>query len=683
MIIDNYRCKEISWLSFNERLLQEAEKPEVPLIERIKFLGIYSNNLDEFFRVRVAILKKLASLNKYTMLDGGYPLDILKEIQYLIVQQHRRFINIYEGLLKKLADNNIYLLNENELSEEQGEYVLAYFQNKVRSKLMPIIISKNRKLPDLKDDAIYLAVELVCKGEKDIEYAILKIPSSLNRFVRLPTQGKKQYLMLIDDVIRYELKNIFYMFDVVEARAFTIKLTRDAELNINDDVAQSYVAKIAQSLEKRKDAAPVRFVCDKELPEEFLSMLSKKLNLSKEDAVLKGGRYHNFKDFMGFPKMGSKGLVYPAHVAIPHKDLSKGESILDKIARKDILLHFPYHSFGNFVDLLQEVSIDPTVERIKITIYRVAKNSNVMNALINAARNGKKVTAILELQARFDEKANIKWSNKLGDAGVRVIYGVPGLKVHSKLCLIVRKEKGKRVNYACVGTGNFNEDSAHVFSDHLLLTAHKEIAGEVANIFDFFDKNYQRPRHKHLLLAPFTLRNKISQLIQHEINLVKAGKEGKIYIKVNNLVDVVLIKKLYAARKQGVDVRLNVRGMFSAITTFDQPSNSIPAIGLIDRFLEHSRMYVFGNSGDTKVYISSADVMSRNLDRRVEVACPIYDKSLKAELLEMFDIQWQDNTAARILNNDLDNQLKPEEERKVRSQVEFYNYLSKVHSEGK
>lgn len=680
MIVNNYRCKEISWLSFNERLLQEAEKSEVPLIERIKFLGIYSNNLDEFFRVRVAILKRIAQLNHNTMLDGGYPLDILKEIQRLIVKQHSSFTSIYDGLLKELADNDIYLLNENQLSDEQGEYVLEYFQNKVRSKLMPIIISKNRGLPDLKDDAIYLAVELKCKDEK-IVHALLKIPSNINRFVRLPSEGKKQFIMLLDDVIRFELKNIFYMFNAEETKAFTFKLTRDAELNIDDDVAQSYVSKIAQSLEKRKDAAPVRFVCDKELPEDFLKLLAKKLNLSKGDVVLKGGRYHNFKDFMGFPKVGSKSLTYPSFPALPHKSIKKGESILAKLQQKDVLLHFPYHGFSNFIDLLQEASIDPDVESIKITIYRVAKNSNVMNALINAARNGKKVTAIMELQARFDEKANIKWSNRLGSAGVRVIYGVPGLKVHSKLCSIVRKEKRKKVYYACVGTGNFNEDSAHVFSDHLLLTAHQEIAKEVASLFGFFDKNYQRSRHKHLMVSPFTLRGKVTQLIQNEMNLVKAGKKGMVYLKVNNLVDVVLIKKLYAAKKLGVDVRLNVRGMFSVIPTFDKRSNTIPAIGLIDQFLEHSRMYVFGNDGDTQIYISSADIMSRNLDRRVEVACPIYDKELKGELLEMLELQWKDNTAARILNNSLNNKMKPLGGKRVRSQIEFYKYLKKIHQE--
>ena len=677
MIVNNYRSKELSWLSFNERLLQEAEKQEVPLIERIKFLGIYSNNLDEFFRVRVAILKRLGQINHNTMLDGGYPLEILKETQRLILKQQRRFAKIYDRLIKELAENDVYLINEKQLTEDQGEFVLEYFQSKVRPNLMPIIISKNRVLPDLKDDAIYFAVELLRKKEERIEHALMEIPSQLNRFVILPSEGKKQYIILLDDVIRYELKDIFYMYEPDIARAYTIKLTRDAELNIDDDLVQSYVDKISKSLQKRKDATPVRLVCDTDIPDDFLQILSKKLHVSRSDVILRGGRYHNFKDFIGFPKVGTKSLNYPALPAILHKDFKKGESIISKIKEKDILFHFPYHTFINFIDLLQEASIDPNVLVIKITVYRVAKNSKVMNALINAARNGKKVTAIMELQARFDEKANIRWSNKLSDEGGKVIYGVPGLKVHSKLCLIVRKEKRKQVNYACIGTGNFNEDSANVFSDHLLLTAHDGIAKEVASIFDFFDKNYQKSRHSHLLVAPFSLRPKINQLIQDEINLVKAGKKGFVYLKLNNLVDITLINKLYKAKKMGVDVRLNIRGMFSVVPQFDKSSNAIPAIGLIDRYLEHSRIYMFGNNGDSKIYISSADFMARNLDRRIEVACPIYDKQLKEEIEVMLDLQWKDNTAARILNNSLNNKLKPKGKRKVRSQVEFYKYISK------
>jgi polyphosphate kinase len=680
MIVNNYRSKEISWLSFNERLLQEAEKPEVPIIERIKFLGIYSNNLDEFFRVRVAIIKRIAQINHNKELDGGFPLEILREMQRLVLRQQRRFVNIYDSLIKELASHDIYLLNEKQLTEEQGAFVHTYFQSKVRPNLMPIILTKNLVLPDLIDDSIYFAIELNQNPEEKIQYALMEIPSQLDRFVILPDEGKKKYLMLIDDIIRYELDDVFSMFDSINARAFTIKLTRDAELNIDDDLAQSYVDKISQSLEKRKDAPPVRLVHDKDIPEELLKLLLKKLHFTKGDVILKGGRYHNFKDFMGFPKIGPRSFTYPELPAITHKDVVRGESLMSKMKEKDIFFHFPYHSFINFIDLLQEASIDPDVEEVKITIYRVSKTSKVMNALINAARNGKKVTAIMELQARFDEKANIMWSNRLSKEGVKVIYGVPGLKVHSKMCLIVRKEKRKLVNYACIGTGNFNEDSATVFSDHLLLTTHSGISREVAALFEFFDKNYNKSRHSHLLVSPFSLRTKLNQMIQTEINNARAGKKAQIILKVNNLVDVTIIRKLYRAKKQGVEVHLNVRGMFSAVPQFEKTTEPIPAIGLIDRFLEHTRLYIFHNGGDTKIYISSADIMSRNLDRRIEVACPIYDREIKAEILKMCDLQWKDNSAARILDNELNNKLKPKGSRKLRSQVEFHKYLKKLHS---
>ncbi len=676
MIVNNYRSKELSWLSFNARLLQEAERQEVPLIERIKFLGIYSNNLDEFFRVRVAILKRIAKDGKNPLMDGGHPADIVQEMQRIVIQQGRRFNTIYSKLLKELEHEGIFLLNEKQFNEEQGKFVRRFFRDKVRPKLVPMIISKDRDLPDLIDAAIYFAVELINTKEGKKEYALIDIPSSINRFVQLPGDGKNQYIALLDDVIRYELNDIFYMFDFDQVNAYTIKLTRDAEMDLEDDLSESYIEQIAMALEKRKDALPVRFICDKNIPEDFLKILLKKLNFSKEDVITEGGRYHNFKDFMGFPKLGRKDLVYPDLPPIPHKDVNPCQSFLSVLKEKDILFHFPYHSFLNFIDFLQEVSIDPKVKSIHITIYRLAKNSSVINALISAARNGKKVTAVLELQARFDEKANIHWANILKNEGVRVIYGVPGLKVHSKLCLVVRKEKRQNVNYACIGTGNFNEDSAKVFCDHLLLTAHKEITKEVASVFGFINRNYITSRYSHLLLSPFSLRHKFSQMLQNEIRNAQSGKPAYAYLKLNNLVDISIIKKLYRAKKAGVDIRLNVRGMFSLIPQFDKPSNKIHAIGMIDRFLEHSRVFIFCNNNKPKVYLSSADLMSRNLDRRTEVACPVYDENIKQELIDMFNIQWQDNCAARILDNSLSNKMKTVKGKKmVRSQLEFYNYL--------
>ncbi len=674
----NYRAKEISWLSFNERLLQEAERKEVPLIERIKFLGIYSNNLDEFFRVRVAILKRLALLGKDTELYGGKPSEILQLIHKIVIRQSRYFYTIYEKILKDLEKEDIFLINELQLNTEQGTFVRAYFEKKVRPLLMPVIISEERGLPDLKDEAIYLAVHLKKKNHRKIVAALIEVPTeAINRFILLPKNNHRQYIIILDDVIRYELQDIFYMYDYDEIGAYTIKLTRDAELEIDDEVSENYVKKIAMSLEKRKEAHPVRFVHDKEMPDELLSLLLRKLKFSKDDVVIRGGRYHNFKDFVGFPKIGGDHLVYKDFEPIRHPHIQKSIPFIQELKERDILFHFPYHPFGHFIDILREASIDPFVSEIKITIYRVAKYSNVINALINAARNGKKVTAVLELQARFDEKANIKWANRLKDEGVKVMYGVRGLKVHSKLVYISRREKRQVVSYAAVGTGNFNEETATVFSDHLLFTSNAEIVKEIGNIFLFFEKNFRIPRFKHLLVAPFYLRNKLVRLINQEIKNAKAGEKAFIYLKLNNLVDLRMIQYLYKAKSSGVDVRLNVRGMFSMLPDFHPDCEPIPAIGLIDRFLEHSRIFIFGNQGRPKIWLSSADLMGRNLDRRVEVACPVYDEALKGELLKMFDIQWKDNRSARLLYNDLSNKLKKSGGRKIRAQRAFYDYLKK------
>ncbi|TAJ12724.1 polyphosphate kinase 1 [Marinilabiliaceae bacterium JC017] len=681
MALKNYRSKEISWMSFNERLLQEANKNHVPLIERIKFLGIYSNNLDEFFRVRVAILKRLALLDRETEFEGGRPEDILKEIHKLVLRQGRQFAKIYEKIIKDLGKKNIFIINENQLDEGQGEYIADFFEQKVRPKLAPVILSRTRPLPDLKDDAIYLAVYLKSYNKPKPTYVLIELPTDLiDRFVLLPSKDDRKYIIILDDVVRYELKDIFYMFDFDEISAYTFKLTRDAELELDDDVSENYVNKIALSLEKRKEAHPVRFVYDKDFPKDFLDILLKKLNFTKLDAVIRGGRYHNFKDFVNFPKLGSKKMMYEELPPIPHRDIPKSQAIFPVLKEKDILLHIPYHSFQHFVDFLREASIDPDVREIRVTVYRVAQHSNVMNALINAARNGKKVTAVLELQARFDEKANIKWGTELKEEGVKVIYGVSGLKVHSKLCYIVRREGNRMVGYAAIGTGNFNEDSASVFSDHILLTAHQGIVREVGNVFHFFDKNYKIYRFSHLLVSPFTLRNKLTRYINNEIKNAKAGKPAFIFLKVNNLVDYRIIQKLYQAQKAGVDVRLNVRGMFSLMPRFSDKIKPIPCIGLIDRFLEHSRIFIFCNNGNTKIYLSSADIMVRNLDRRVEVACPIYDKQLQKELMAMFEVQWQDTSAARILDNSLKNQMKtPGKKKKWRSQVAFYQYIKTNH----
>lgn len=671
------RSKEISWLSFNERLLQEASKLDVPLIERLKFLGIYSNNLDEFFRVRVAILRRLAMVGQLTLTEGGNPREVLSEIEDVVIEHSNRFEEIYNQILKELAHEKIFIVNEKQLTPEQGEFVTLFFKREVRPRIMPIILKKGGKMPLLRDDAIYLAVDMA-KNKKS-EYALIEVPTDLlPRFVIIPSTDGKTYIILLEDVIRYELDDTFYMFNYKKISSYIFKLTRDAELDLDDDVAESYVKLVAKSIVKRGNSALVRFVHEKEIPENLLSFLLFKLNFKKEDVVLGGSRIHNFKDFMEFPMVGAEHLYYKPISPVKHRKIIHGQTYLNSISKGDILFHFPYHSFFHFIDLLREVSIDPKVTEIKMTGYRLARNSHIINALINAARNGKKVTMVLELRARFNEQENIEYGNLLDKEGVKVILGVPGLKVHSKLCLILRKENKETKKYAFVGTGNFNEATAKVFSDQLLCTADPNITREVTRVFEFFDRNYKIGRFQHLLVSPFTMRSKIVSMIKQEMLNAKAGLEARIYLKCNNLVDSEIISKLDEAAKCGVDIRLNIRGMFSMYTSSADGLVNIPAIGLIDRYLEHSRLLYFYSGGEEKVFISSSDFMSRNLDRRVEVAVPIYDKEIKEELIDFFNLQWQDNSAARILDNDLHNTIKnQDEEPRVKSQFGFYDYLRK------
>jgi polyphosphate kinase len=653
----------------------------VPLIERLKFLGIYSNNLDEFFRVRVAILRRLATIENLVLTEGEQPAEILDQIEQTVISQSQWFERIYAQLLKDLAEEDIFIINESQLTPEQGEYVTAFFKEEVRPRIMPVIIKKNQPLPSLRDDAIYLAV-MMTKAKKE-EYALIEVPTDiLPRFVIFPSDDQKKHIILLEDVIRYELKDIFYMFSFKTINSYIVKLTRDAELDLDDDVAESYVKILSKSLEKRGISELVRFVHDKEIPEKFLALLLKKLNFDRDDVIIGGSRIHNFKDFMGFPSIGKKELYYKTISPLSHPDIRQGEPYLGTIAKKDILLHFPYQSFYHFIDLLREASIDPKVTEIKMTAYRMAKQSNVIHALINAARNGKKVTVVLELRARFNEQDNIQWGNLLMREGVKVIFGVPGLKVHSKLCLITRKEEKELVHYACVGTGNFNEITAKVFSDQMLWTANPAISKEVSKIFDFFSKNYMIGRYHHLMVSPFSMRTKMVQMIRQEIQAAKNGMKAAIYFKCNNLVDPEIIARLYDAAKAGVEVRLNVRGMFSLISASTDENYNIPSVGIIDRYLEHSRIYYFYNGGKESIYLSSADLMSRNLDRRVEVTVPIYDPDMKKELWGFLNLQWSDNTSARILDNELTNQinnignLPP-----LTSQLAFYDLLQSPRTE--
>ncbi len=685
--MNNYIPKEISWLSFNERVLQEAENKEVPLHERFKFMGIYSNNLDEYFRVRVATLKRLTTLGpKAKFLLGYNPATTLKKIHEIVLSQNIKFEKNYIALRKELESHNIHIINEKQLNEGQIAFVSDYFHQQVRPRLMPFLLEKNSVMPNLKDDAIYFAIYLLSKKTGKKRYALLEIPTDvLPRFILLPEKGEKKYIIFLDDIIRFGLKDIFFIFDFDEISAYTIKLTKDAELEIIDAVSESYVDKLWKGLQERKKGTPVRFIYDRDMPEDFLRIITKKLDFGRDDVVVPSNRYHNFKDFMKFPKIGPKSFFMHQLKPIPHIDIPVGKSILAVIKKKDIMLFFPYNPFDHFIDLLREASIDPLVTSIQITLYRLAANSSVINALLNAVRNGKRVTTVVELRARFDEEANISWGSMLMDAGVKVIYGVPGLKVHSKLCLITREKNRSTERYAVVGTGNFNEETAKIYSDHLLLTANKKITNEVFKAFSFFNINYKKDNFYHLLLSPFFLRNKINLLIENEIKNVKAGKKAYIYWKLNNLTDSEIIQSLYDASCAGVKVKIIIRGMFSLIPGVKGVSENIKAISIVDRFLEHTRFMIFcnGDTGNEQVFITSADMMPRNLDHRIEVTCPVFDKNLKNELMDIFDIQWNDGVKARILDEYQSNRFAEPKKKAVQSQIAVYNYIKGKNMEGK
>lgn len=672
-----YIPKEISWLSFNERVLQEAGNKDVPLLERFKFLGIYSNNLDEYFRVRVATLKRLSQLGAKSKDILGYnSKNTLMKIQQIVLQQNEKFEKIYSELLKELEKHHIHFVNEKEMTPVQAEFVNKYFHKEVRTRLMPFLVDKVSDLPNLTDDAIYLAISLVKKGSDKKRYALLEIPNNvLPRFVVLPEEADNKYVMFLDDVIRSGLKEIFFLFDFDEVTAHTIKLTKDAELDIADDIAGSYIEKLERSLQQRKWGSPTRFIYDRDMPKDLLKLLIKKLKFGPADVTIPANRYHNFKDFMKFPNLGKKKFYYENLTPVIHRDIQPRKSILSAINKKDIMLMFPYHPFDHFIDLLREASIDPFVTSIEITLYRLARNSSVINALMNAVRNGKHVTTVVELQARFDEEANILWGNKLRDEGVKVIYGVPGLKVHSKLCLITRVKNKVTQRYAVVGTGNFNEDTARLYTDHLLLTVNKKITNEVVKAFNFFNANYKKENYYHLILSPFLLRNKISLLIENEIKFAKAGKKAFIYMKLNNLTDSEVINQLYEASNAGVNIRLIIRGMISLVPGVKELSENIKAIGIVDRFLEHSRFMIFHNGGDEEYFISSADLMTRNIEHRIEVTCPVFDESIRQEMKDIFLIQWKDNVKARKLDAALSNEFVEPGKKEIRSQFEVYNYL--------
>jgi polyphosphate kinase len=674
-----YINREISWLSFNERVLQEAEDPINPLIERIKFLGIFSSNMDEFFRVRVATMKRMVIAGrKFQALLGDDPNKIIKEIQRIVIKLQDKFDIIYNKILRELEEKNIILINEKQLTPEQCTFVKTYFEEEVHPQLFPVMLDNCNQFPTLKDHAIYLAVRLhKDKKPDDPQHALIEIPSTIiSRFLVLPKTNRNTYIILLDDVIRLGLESIFSPFNFTEFEAYTIKLTRDAELDFDDDITISFYEKISKSLKQRKKGTPVRFVYDETMPKDFLKMLMKHMHITSRDALIPGGRYHNFKDFMDFPPVGTPDLLYEPFPPLSHKDIDPKKSLLARIRKKDILLHYPYQSFHYIIDFLREASIDPNVTSIKITLYRVAKDSSVVNALIQAARNGKSVTVLMELRARFDEEANIYWTNRLNEEGVRIIHGVPNLKVHCKVCLVARREKDGLVHYVNIGTGNYNEKTAKVYSDHSIFTTDTRITNDVRKLFDFFDNNYKIKKYNHLLVSPFYLRKKLSNFIRNEITYARQGKDAYILLKMNSLVDRKMIERLYKASSEGVKIDLLVRGICSLIPGVKGLSENIRVISILDRFLEHSRIFVFHNGGEELYYISSNDWMTRNLDSRIEVACPVYDKDIQAEIKDYLMIELRDNVKAREINAAQDNRYRRDNgDTPCRVQYDFYNYL--------
>lgn len=673
--------REISWLHFNARVLQEAADELTPLIERIKFLGIFSNNRDEFYRIRVATINRLINLDKKDYHIDFDARKLLEEIKNIVGNQEKLFAEIYLDLVDKLKKENIFIINEKQLTRKQGIFVRTYFLENLRSFLFPVMLENLHSNNILRDKSIYLVVVLKdSRGKIKKNYSLIKIPTrSISRFLILPSENEKTYIILLDDVIRFCLGDIFSFLGYDTFEAYTFKFTRDAELDIDNDVSKSFLEVMSESLKQRETGAPVRFVYDESIPADVLRKLFRHINITKTDNVKSGGRYHNFKDFMAFPRVGPDHLFFPPFPPLRHEALPHNKSIFEAIKNKDILLHFPYHSFDYIIDWLREASIDPKVSSIKMTFYRAARYSNVVNALINAARNGKSVTVFLELQARFDEEANIILTEKFKAEGVKIIQTIPDYKVHSKLLVIRRNEEGKNIYYADISTGNFNENTAGVYSDISLLTANQPIAKEVDKVFELFETRYHPPEFKQLIVSPFKTREIFIKLLNNEINNARAGKEAWAIIKLNNIVDRKIAEKLYHASQAGVKLTLISRATCVLIPGLKGISENIEAFGIVDRFLEHSRAMVFCDNGNHKYFISSADWMPRNFDHRIEVTVPITDPGLKQQLWDILQLQIQDNCKSRNISHSHPNTYRNRNQqgKRNRAQYDTYEYFRK------
>ncbi|WP_045393598.1 polyphosphate kinase 1 [Vibrio rotiferianus] len=679
-----YIEKELSWLSFNERVLQEAADKTVPLIERIRFLGIFSNNLDEFYKVRFADVKRRILISQER---GGSDNSkhLLTKMQTKALKLNEQFDELYGDLIREMARRRIFLVNENQLDDTQKRWITKYFRKEVMPHITPLLIKDDIDvLQFLKDEYAYITVDL--RKDDHSQYALLEIPTDhLPRFVMLPEKkGKRRKtIILLDNIIRYCLDELFKgFFEYDELNGYAMKMTRDAEYDLRFEIEYSLLEQMSEGVNQRLTALPVRFVYERDMPQKMLNFLCNKLGISSYDNLIPGGRYHNFKDFIDFPNVGRDYLENKPMPPMKCADFEGYANSFEAIKTKDILLHYPYHTFDHISELVRQASFDPKVLSIKINIYRVAKDSRLMNSLIDAVHNGKGVTVVVELQARFDEEANIEWSKILTEAGVHVVFGAPGLKIHSKLLLISRREEGEIIRYAHIGTGNFHEKTARIYTDFSLLTADQEITDEVRNVFGYIENPYRPVKFNHLIVSPRNSRTQLYRLIDGEIANAKAGKKAILTIKVNNLVDKGIINKLYGASNAGVKINMIIRGMCSLVPGIEGVSENIRIISIVDRFLEHPRVIITHNSGDPQVYISSADWMTRNIDHRIEVAVPIRDPRLKQRIIDITNIHFTDTVKARLIDKEMSNSYVPRGNRKkVRSQVAIYDYLKHIEKQ--
>ena len=672
--------REISWLEFNERVLEEANDFTVPLIERIRFLGIFSNNLDEFYRVRYATVKRIAvSTNSGKKLfKGRTAQELLNDITLKATDLQQKSFLTLNNIIKLLEKDKIYFIDESKIKFNHRQFINNYFFEIISPAIEVIILNKNKKFPKFKENLSFLLIRIVLEDD-EIQNAIIRFPRNLDRFVILPSDSIEQNIIMIDDIIRFHLKDIFKIFNPKSIEANMVKASRDAELDFDDDISKSYLDKIAQSVKERSSADPVRFVYDSEIKLETLNFLLNKMGINNEtDSIIPGGKYHNRRDYMDFPNLDNS-LVYKPIPPLNVKGFSHSDNTFDKLKEKDFMIHTPFHKFTYLISFLMKSSIDPKVKKISITIYRLSKLSKVASALINAARNGKKVVVQIELQARFDESANIRYAKEMQSQGIKLIFGSPSLKVHSKICLIERLENGNLKKYGFISTGNFNESTAKIYTDLTLFTSNVKILEEVSNVFNFFNANYKKYVFKNLFVSPINTETKIKKLINNEIINAKNGKEAWIKIKINNITSYSLIRSLYDASRAGVKIKMIVRGICCLIPGYKNMSKNIEVISIVDRYLEHTRFMIFNSNDNNKVFISSADWMTRNLDNRVEVTCPILQEDLKKEILDIFNIYWSDSIKARLINSNSKSRIT--NQKSFRSQEKMYNYyLNKIEA---